>query len=800
MTRIGTHLKQFATTHKNFFQRSTPFAIPIICLSIAVTGSDAWLKYQLDEKQKIDFQNTINRIAIQLENSVLLEDYANIDNNLINILREDSNITCLAVKDNNNNRISIASRTSPKDEPEIVYNMIPQECKPKDKPSNLTKAQTGSLTGQAFINNQNLQLGKLTGHSTRSEEDLENLREAELILFIAFGTIFVPTFGALALTSRNQLKREKEKLYKISSLIHDLEEAQLRTRSAFEGTNDGWWEWEISNDRSILSLKMRILLEISVSTTALMEQHQPDKGNEWWKQFVAPEHQRKFGKFLNDVKNQTCNLEMNSTIGTEIKAIKTKSKKECFLKIEAVVTEATNQRPNVVAIVANDITREKEQQKSIQHLAFHDKLTGLMNRSAFEEEIARAVKGLTRKEYRLAVFMIDVDNFKFLNDSHGHITGDQFLIEFANRLKLCVRPTDFVARLGGDEFVIITRFPMEDSSLVMERIKAMAEKLLSRLTHPYQLEACRSNNTCSIGICLDNINSESASSLLDKADIALYKAKEIGRNRYFVYEQGMLSAIVSKANTSEQLRDMIERSETGVHLQPIVKLSSEKTFSHHTHHSTIVGHEALFRCPKLKQPIPYLVECAEKSGIIGLLTTSILDNIQHQAKEASPDNETYISINISPIQFLETNFPNTFVRNLEDRSINPGLIRIEITETALLQDLQTTQMHMSKLKDQGVSFYLDDFGTGYSSIELLRKLPFSSLKLDRSYTKNIHKESGSELVKSIIDMSKAFNMSLIGEGVETLEQKRILESLGCEYAQGFLFNADGSSRRKQDHH
>ena len=237
-----------------------------------------------------------------------------------------------------------------------------------------------------------------------------------------------------------------------------------------------------------------------------------------------------------------------------------------------------------------------------------------------------------------------------------------------------------------------------------------------------------------------------------------------------------------------------------MNLQPIVELSSEKTLSHHTLHSRIVGHEALFRCPKLKQSIPYLVECAEKSGIIGLLTTSILDNIQHQAKEASPDNETYISINISPIQFLETNFPNTFVRNLEDRSINPGLIRIEITETALLQDLQTTQMHMSKLKDQGVSFYLDDFGTGYSSIELLRKLPFSSLKLDRSYTKNLHKESGSELVKSIIDMSKAFNMSLIGEGVETLEQKRILESLGCEYAQGFLFNADGSSRRKQDHH
>ena len=795
MIRHNINIKQLSVRCKNFIWRSTPFTIPIVCLSIAAIGSDAWLGHQLQKKQKIDFQNAINRIAIQLENPVLLKDYANIDNNLINLLQENPSITCLVVTDNKGKSLSIATRTSRDQKPEVAYNRVPAECSLEDTPTEVADIRKENFTGRALISNRNIQLGTLTGHSLGSGDDRTNLRNIELVLFSAFGTIFIPTFGALALTSRNQLKREKEKLSKISSLIDDLEEAQLRTRSAFEGTNDGWWEWEISNDRSILSLKMRMLLEISASTTALMQQHQPGEANEWWKQFIAPEDHKRFRKFLNNVSNQTCNLENNSTIGTEIKAVKTRSKKECFLKIEAVVTEAINQKPSVVALVANDITREKEQQKSIQHLAFHDTLTGLMNRSAFEEEISRSTKGLLRKEYRLAVFMIDVDNFKFLNDSHGHTTGDQFLIEFANRLKSCVRPTDFVARLGGDEFVIITRFPMEDSSLVMERVKAMGEKLLLRLTHPYQLEACRSNNTCSIGICLDSPNSESASTLLDKADIALYKAKEIGRNRYFIYEKGMASAIISKANTSEKLRDMIETGETGLHLQPIVELSGGSALSHHTHHPTVVGHEALFRCPALKKPIPYLIECAEESGIIGLLTTSILDNIKSKIKEQRPGNKTYISINISPLQFLEPNFPDTFTRNLEDRSINPGLIRIEITETALLQDLQTTKTHMSKLKDHGVSFYLDDFGTGYSSIELLRKLPFSCLKLDRSYTKNLNKESGSELVKSIIDMSKAFNMFLIGEGVETFEQKRILESLGCEYAQGFLFNADGSCRQ-----
>ena len=625
MKHRATNLKQILLKYQPLIRSAAPFVASIISLAIAVLGSDAWLTNQLDDKKKTTFQNDINRIAIQLENPILLQDFVNIDDSLIKILEEDPSITCLVVTNNIGKSLSIAIRASQEETPEIVYTEPPIECSLKDNSANTRNSHRDNFKGQSLITNQNIQLGTLTGNTTRSQEDLARLQAFKLALYSTLGTIFIPTFGALTITSRRQLKHEQEKTKRISGLMQDLEEAQLRTSSAFEGTNDGWWQWELGNDRSILSLKMKLLLEISASSTALMEQHNPNKEHEWWKQFVAAEDHERFRKFLANVRNQTCSQKTNIAKGIEIKAIKERSRKECFLKIEAVVTEAVDQRPSVVAVVANDITREKEQQRSIQHLAFHDSLTGLMNRSAFEDEISRATKGLERKEYRLAVFMIDVDKFKFLNDSHGHATGDEFLIEFANRLKSCTRPTDFVARLGGDEFVIITRFPMENStSLTKERVKAMGEKLRSRLSLPYQLKVCTSNNTCSIGICLDDPSSESASTLLDKADIALYKAKEIGRNRYFIYQKGMASAIMSKATTSEKLRSLIETGEVGLNLQPIIALYAENSLSHRTHQSKVVGYEALFRCPKLNKPVPYLIQSAEESGIIGLITTSIV--------------------------------------------------------------------------------------------------------------------------------------------------------------------------------
>lgn len=767
-----------------FRHSSIPLAIVASCGVIALLGADRWILHNLEKQRELTFKHDISTISLELSENVLTSNYTNIDRLLLRILEADSHISCLVVTGNNDNILSIASRRTSGIPASIKYGKPPKHCALTKYTSPTPLTQGGNFYASSPIRNSNLVIGRITGHAVGNESDLALIRSIELILFGAFGVAFLPAFGVLSWSSNRQLKLEQEKTARVSGLMSQLEEAQGRTRAAFEGSNDGWIEWNVSTDSCTPSAKMQQLLGYSAAQDE--ESIQNLVLEEYLQELVTIKDRVKLNSFLDNLRQENWGKESVAMPGIELQILPINSKSALTLKIEAIITEMVNNKPFSVAIVANNITHDKEQQRRINRLAFYDTLTGLRNRFSFSEEIKNAEKECRQNKYRVAVFAIDIDNFKFLNDSHGHSSGDQFLIQAANRIKSCTRENDFVARLGGDEFVIIFKLPYTKKTDLEAVIKKIAEKLLVKLSQSYILKNCTAYNTCSIGICIDTIDSNSKASLLDKADIALYKAKEAGRNCFFIYESGMASMVFSKAATAQNLKKLIEEGKTSLHLQPIIRLSNAQDPTNNN--QEIVGYEALFRCKDLKKSIQYLISCAEEIGIISLITESILDGLKVQLSKNHYSENVYISINISPLEFLESGFPAKFLDRLRCRNINPHRIYIEITETAVIKNSTRALDHMNLLREEGIRFSLDDFGTGFASIELLRKLPFTSVKIDRSYIENIEQDSGIKLVKSIIEMGKAFNMTLIGEGVETISQKTTLTSLGCEYAQGFLFN------------
>lgn len=771
-----------------FVRSSIPLALIASSGLIALLGADRWILLKLEKQRSLYFEETVNRISLQLSENILLLNYTNIDTLLLRILDEDSHITCLVVSDNSGRILSVASRKQPALPATIKYSALPKKCNPKTYASSTRLQENGKFFAQSQIKNNNLQLGTITGHAVNDENDLALFRSIELILLGAFGIASVPAFAALSWSSNRQLKIEQEETARISGLMRQLQDAQGRTRAAFEGTNDGWLEWNVQTDECIPSQKLQHLLGFNRSMQYQKRKTFSLKDN--WQRFIVDKNREHFNQFLDGFKEKALGTNIVTGIELQIKPIGTT--KILTLALEAVVTETVNEQPSVIAIVANNITHEKEQQERINHLAFYDTLTGLRNRFSFEEELKKAEAGLGRHDYRLVIFAIDIDNFKFLNDSHGHAAGDQLLIQAASRLKYCTRKSDFVARLGGDEFVIIYKLPYQDNRKTKALTEKIAKKLLTAFSERYTLKTFTSYNTCSIGICIDNTESQSAATLLDKADIALYKAKEIGRNCFFIYETGMASEAISKAVTTESLKTGIESGATSLSLQPIVRLNNDKGLKNDS--QKVIGYEALFRYPESTKSIQYLISCAEEAGIINLITESMLNGIETRLENTGPNKGIYISINISPIEFLEPNFPIKFIHQLRKRKINPHQIFIEITETAVLANTVHALAHMNTLIKEGIRFSLDDFGTGYASIELLRKLPFTTLKIDRSYIKNIPRDTDMKLIKSIVSMAKAFNMELIGEGVETIEQKNALSELNCEFAQGYLFDENGNDR------
>lgn len=433
-----------------------------------------------------------------------------------------------------------------------------------------------------------------------------------------------------------------------------------------------------------------------------------------------------------------------------------------------------------------DITDRKQSESQIRKLALYDPLTGIANRRLLKEKLQYAISTSRRNQKYGAVIMLDLDNFKILNDTKGHDVGDGLLVEVAQRLHGCVRDTDTVARLGGDEFVVVLEWLDGEKSKSQKQALAIAEKIRFSLSQPYILgkDQHMHNASASIGVVVFLDNSQSVSELLKRADLAMYEAKDLGRNKTCLFNK-MRQNLICQTNTmANDLKKALENDEFSLFMQPQVSASSE-----------LGGAEALLRWfPPGRDPVPpsTFIPIAEQTGLILPIGEWVLKKACQQITELCqfplPDDFA-VAVNISARQFVNDGFVESVKEIVYSNQIDTRRIKLELTESCLFQDLERGQMILSELGGMGINIELDDFGTGYSSLNSLKKLPFSTIKLDKSLINDIEAEDthGQAIVRAAVAMAKAMSMKIIAEGVETTAQQNFLLHEGCDLLQGYLF-------------
>lgn len=431
----------------------------------------------------------------------------------------------------------------------------------------------------------------------------------------------------------------------------------------------------------------------------------------------------------------------------------------------------------------SDITRQKQNEDYIQQLAFSDPLTQLPNRRLLLDRLQHAVATSIRNRHYGALLFIDLDDFKNLNDTRGHDTGDMLLQQVANRLQGCVREGDTVARFGGDEFVVILEDLSERLTEATTQVQSASEKILSVLNAPYLLEKFQHHSTPSIGITLFGGADASVDELLKQADLAMYKAKGSGRNSLCFFDPAMQTAVTARVTLEADLRMALRDNQLFLLFQPQINHTGE-----------VIGAEALIRWQHPTRGIVSpgeFIPLAEETELIHPLGVWVLETACAQLSEWDKCHETSpltLAINVSAGQFSSPYFIDQVKATLDAYDVDPAKLKLEITESMLLNDLDKIIARMTALKNRGVCFSLDDFGTGYSSLSYLKRLPFDQLKIDQTFVQDVlSDQSAAAIARTIMALAQAMGMHVIAEGVETEEQLSFLASIGCHTYQGYLF-------------
>ncbi|MGY3609208.1 MULTISPECIES: putative bifunctional diguanylate cyclase/phosphodiesterase [unclassified Bradyrhizobium] len=465
-------------------------------------------------------------------------------------------------------------------------------------------------------------------------------------------------------------------------------------------------------------------------------------------------------------------------------SIRTKSGEHCarWLTISAVKNEA-GEVTNYIGSYY-DISKLKHAEEKIRELAFFDQLTGLPNRVLLIDRVRQALNANTRHKSYGAVLFIDLDNFKTLNDSLGHDMGDLLLKEAAQRIARCVRAEDTVARFGGDEFVVLlANLGTQKAKTAALQAEAIGEKIVAAFTDAFRLHAYEYPCTPSIGVTLFSPKDNNVDELLKRADLAMYDAKTAGRNGLRFFDPVMQTMISARAALETDLREDLKREAFLLHYQPQVD-----------HGGRLLGAEALARWPHTQKGMvspSEFIPAAESAGLILPLGALMLKIACRQLASWSSDPATEhlsVAINVSALQLRQKNFVEQVRTIIEQTGANPRRLKIELTESTLVSNVDDVIAKMDKLKAIGISFSLDDFGTGYSSLSYLKRLPIDQLKIDRSFVKDVVVDPNSAAIaKMIIALSRSLGLSVIAEGVETEEQYTFLARYGRLNYQGYLF-------------
>jgi len=452
---------------------------------------------------------------------------------------------------------------------------------------------------------------------------------------------------------------------------------------------------------------------------------------------------------------------------------------EIWTNSHIMLQRSSDGTPLYYIVQIADITDLKQGQQRMEQMAFYDTLTNLANRRLFHDRLTQAIEHAIRTNRAAALLYLDLDNFKRVNDTLGHEIGDSLLREVAGRLKQCVRKEDTVARPGGDEFTILLNEVTTPSDAGM-----VAEKILNHLREPITISGHPLVVTTSIGITLLPGDGADPNVLTKNADLAMYKAKERGRNNYQFYSEDLNTNAVARLRTEYETRQALENKEFRLFYQPKVSLKTMQ----------IVGVECLIRWDHPERGMlgpDQFIEVAEETGSIIDIGTWVIDEAFAAAQEINRTSESplHIAINISPRQFRDPNLTTTIRRCIRETDMNPEHIELEITETMLMQDAAAAEETVRNLSDLGVRLAIDDFGTGYSSLSILKRFPINTVKVDKSFVMDIPDNPDDvAITRAVIAMAHELKMEVVAEGVETREQLQFLADLDCEYAQGYLFS------------
>ncbi len=465
------------------------------------------------------------------------------------------------------------------------------------------------------------------------------------------------------------------------------------------------------------------------------------------------------------------------TIRLEIRILDRKGKQHwMFMTANCIQFDG---EPAVLA-TAFDITERKAMEDQLRHQAFHDQLTGLPNRALFISHLEQAIARSKRHTTLFAVLFIDLDRFKVINDSLGHTVGDKLLIEIAHRLRSNLQAADTVTRIGGDEFTVL----LQDLNS-MDNAIHIADRVQNVISAPILIGDHEIITKASIGIALNNTDYEQAEHILRDADIAMYRAKNNGKACYEIFDAEMHARALRLLKMESDLRHAIEREEFELYYQPIVAMQT----------GWISGFEALIRWNHPEQglvsPIEF-IPLAEETGMINEIGAWVLSRACRQIhdwqKELNGEEVPPININVSGKQLAHGSLASHVINILDDMCIDGSRIKLELTETAVMENPTLASAMITQLKQHHVRIAIDDFGTGYSSLSYLHKFPIDTLKVDRSFVNNIGEDGeNSEIVNTIVMLAHSLGLDVVAEGIETEHQQQHLQAIGCDYAQGYLF-------------
>lgn len=549
------------------------------------------------------------------------------------------------------------------------------------------------------------------------------------------------------------------------------EEKLLASAESFSlslrGAKDGLWDWDFRTGKLHLSPRWKSMLGYE-------EEMVSDTVDAWFNLVHAEDLSGLKGRIKVHLEGETPHLEHEHRMLCRDGSYR-------WVLTRGLAVRDDDGKAYRIAGSQTDIMSRKLIEEQLHHDALHDPLTSLPNRTLFIDRLGQVIARSKREGTNsFAILYLDLDRFKVINDSLGHLAGDQLLIELANRLLRCLRSSDTVSRMGGDEFAVL----LDNIPDARTAIK-FVDRIEQRIREPFVLKGREVFTTASIGVAMADRIYESPEDLIRDADTAMYEAKGRGKGRYVLFDSTMHARALRMLELETDLRRALSENQLGIHYQPIVSLSEGR----------VAGFEALvrWRHPKLGFISPSeFIPMAEENGLIDPLGLFILrDACKHLSqlqREFPADPPLTMSVNLSGVQFVKTELIGQIDLTLREFGLDPASLKLEITESTIIEHAEHAEGMMAQLKAQNIHLSIDDFGTGYSSMTNLIQYPIDTVKIDRSFVRKMCQDEESlEIVKATITMARNLRMGVIAEGIETAAQMQILKGLGCQYGQGYYF-------------